>query len=971
MTPDRWEKVGEIFSSASEMDTVEREAYVLRACGEDLSLLSEVWSLLDAGDNAGQFISKPIVGRFVPDFADHIKAFTPGDSVGHYKIEKAIGSGGMGEVYLATDTNLGRKVALKTLPPSFASDPSFLRRFRNEAQAAANINHPNVATVYSVEDIDGLKFITMEYVEGRTLDRLTPEGGLEIKTFLAWLEPIAHALHAAHKRGIIHRDIKPGNIMISADGTPKILDFGLAQFERSLAGIGSIANHITAPGQIIGTPSYMSPEQAEGSGVDIRSDIFSFGTVMYEALTGKRPFRGSSQGLIVKAVIHADPDPLAGQRSDVPSALTKMVERCLEKSPGKRFQSMREIRSILKEARTASDAGVSMDSFARRFYREATSPSKLWWAATAILVIVLAVGAWYIFSRQETALPFNLESLSLRKLSQSNNVALSVISPDGRSVAYVTYEDDGGRALWLRRVSDVTALKIVPSQQVHYWDIVFSNDHEYVYFITAPRFGTHGTLYRVPSLGGQSPRRITEKVNHLGNLSPDGKRLLLVRYGDPAPDTSVNVTDSKLISTNAEDGSDEQVLLTLQGESILRKIRFSTDGRFIYYIKRELKGIESWSVGRFEVGTGREQEIIRKKERIDAIDVLTEGKGLLVNAVDSNSNRRQLFHLNATSGEMTRITNDLNSYIGVSVDHEGRNIVAVQRTDESRIWVGNANDFRSMAPITREPLAHVVADWTPDGRIVFDVLENDRVSVWIADADGKNALQLTPTDSDNGSPRVSGDGRYIVFTSKRAGFNQIWRMNVDGGNQILLANVPGITQTPQFAADGKTVVFRWYNEGSSPMGQVSVEGGPVSGLDYLPNAFTYYWAMSPDGKYVAYTRGGESSDPMQVIVRPVDSMTPRAVLNIRPTWFFKWTPDSQSIFYQESQQGDGLEKKVFQIDPDLGVPRQMLTTEPDDIVDLSFSRDKTKVAAVRLRVLTDAVLLNTRGNVSTETGAPR
>lgn len=964
MTPDRWDKVGEIFTSASELDTAERDAYVLRACGDDLTLLSEVRSLLDAGKDAGEFISKPIVGNFATEAADHIRALAAGNSLGHYKIEKAIGSGGMGEVYLAIDTNLGRKVALKTLPASFASDPSFLRRFRNEAQAAASINHPNVATVYSVEEFEGIKFITMEYVEGRTLDRLTPEAGLELKTFLSWLEPIAHALHAAHKRGVIHRDIKPGNIMISADGTPKILDFGLAQFERSLAGSGSAGNDITAPGQIIGTPSYMSPEQAEGADVDIRSDIFSFGTVMYEALAGKRPFRGSSQGLIVRAVIHSDPEPITRHRPDAPQALAKMVERCLEKSPGKRFQSMRDIRSILKEARTASDAGISMDSFARRFYREATSPSKLWWAATALVVLILAFGGWYYFSRSGSGVPFSIEDIALRKLSSSNNVALSVISPDGKSVAYVTYEDDGGRALWIRRVSDTTALKIVPSQQVHYWDIAFSNDHEYVYFITAPKFGTHGTLFRVPSLGGQSPRRITEKVNHLGNTSPDGRRLLLVRYGDPAPDTSVNVTDSKLVSTNAEDGSDEKVLRTLEGESIIRKARYSNDGKYIYYIKRELKGIENWSIVRFDVATEREAEIIRKKERIDAIAVLGDQKGLLVNAVDGNSNRRQLFHLNVDSGEMTRITNDLNSYGGVSVDRDGKSIVAVQRTDESRIWVGNSNDFRSMSPISREPLAHIVADWTPDGRIVFDVLENDRVSIWIADADGKNALQLTTTDADNGSPRVSGDGKYVVFTSKRAGFNQIWRMNIDGGNQILLANAPGITQTPKFAADGKTVVFRWYHEGSPPMGQVSVDGGPVTGLDYLPNAFSYYWAQSPDGKELAYTRGGEVSDPMQVVVRNVDAPTPRAILNIRPAWFFKWMPDGKTLFYQESQQGDGLEKKVFQIDPTKGEPKLLFSTDPDDIVDLSFSRDGSRFAAVRLKVMINAVMLSTDGSHS-------
>lgn len=959
MTPEKWEKVSELFHSAAELPADERSAFLDRECGDDKTLRAEVESLLAAGSEAGNFISDPIAGKFIPDFAEHAQTMSPGNTLGHYVIERAIGFGGMGEVYLATDTKLGRCVALKTLPPSFASDPNFLRRFSNEAQAAANLNHPNVATIYSVEDFDGLQFITMEYVDGQTLDHLTPDGGLEINQFLEWFDPIADALAHAHEKGIIHRDIKPGNIMITSEGVPKILDFGLAQIEQSIAG-ATPANDITAPGQIIGTPSYMSPEQAEAADVDQRSDIFSFGTVMYEALTGQRPFRGSSQGLIVRSVIHDSPKPIAKLRPEVPSVLGKMVAKCLQKSPGQRFQSMKEVRSIIRDAKAASDAGVSMDSFARRFYLEATSPSKLVLVIGAIAVILLAAGGWYFFSREGVTQPFSVDTISMRKLSQTNNVALSVISPDGRSVAYVTYEDNDGRSLWLRRVSDVNAIRIVPSQQVHYWDIAFSNDNEYIYYITAPRFGVHGTLYRVPTLGGQ-PRKVVEKVNHLGNLSPDGKRVLFVRYGDPAPDTSVNVTNSTLISANSENGSDEQVVRVLEGESVIRKARFSSDGRSIFYIRRELKEIEYWSIVMLDVQTGSEREILSKKERIEVLAPLDRNGGLLMNAVDGNSNRRQLFHVAVPSGVVTRITNDLNSYIGVSVDREGRNIVSVLRTDESRVWTGNTSDFKTMTPLTREPLANTNVDWTPDGRIVFDVLENDRLSVWIADADGKNALQLTPQDSDNLNPRVSGDGRYIVFTSKRTGFNQIWRMNIDGSDQVLLADAPGITQTAQFAADGKTVVFRWYNEGSPPMGQVSVEGGPVKGLDYLPRAFTYYWAMSPDGKFVAYTMGGDVNNPMRVVVKPVDSEKPRAILDIRPTWLFKWMPDGKSLFYQEAQQGEGLANKVFQIDPEQGQPKLLMTTEPDDIVDLSFSRDNSRFAAVRLKVLTDAVML-TAGN---------
>ena len=957
MTPERWEKVGEIFSSASEMDTAEREAYLREACGGDTTLLSEVRSLLDAGKDAGRFISEPVAGNFVSDFADHIKALAPGNSIGHYQIEKAIGSGGMGEVYLATDTVLGRRVALKTLPPSFASDPSFLKRFRNEAQAAANINHPNVATVYSVEECDGIHFLTMEYIDGKTLDRLTPEGGLSIKTFLQWLEPIAHALAAAHKRGIIHRDIKPGNIMISADGTPKILDFGLAQIERSLAGGASLAKDITAPGQIIGTPSYMSPEQAEGADVDIRSDIFSFGTVMYEALTGKRPFRGASQGLIVKAVIHSDPEPIAKYRPDTPYILAKMVERCLQKSPGKRFQSMREIRSILKEVRVATDAGVSMDSFARRFYREATSPSRLWLVGAAVLVLISAFAGWYFISRPGSSAPYSVERMSIRRLSQTNNVGVASISPDGRSIAYVSYEENGGRALWLRRVSDSNAIQLVSLPQGYFWDSpVFSNNGEYVYYISAERGATHGSLNRIPTLGGQ-PRRVVDRVNHIGNLSKDDSTILFVRYGDPAPNRSVNTSDARVLSASALDGSNEKEHRRAEGETVLRDPRYSADGRSIFYTKRELnEGVEHWSIMMLDLSSGSESTIFRQRERIGELAILHSANGLLMNAIDPVSNRRQLFHVRVPDGRLTRITNDVSSYMNVSVDREGRYIVGAQRNDEGRVWVGDVNDPASMTPMSRDSLGHQVADWTPDGRIVYDVYQNNRLSIWISDPDGKNALQLTPSDSDNSEPRVSGDGRYIVFTSRREGYNRVWRMNIDGSNPRLLANVPGLAQLPRFAADGNTVVFRWFNEGSPALGRVSIEGGKAEGIEGLPRALAYYWAMSPDGRSTAVSVSDDFSGSLKALIRSRDGN--EQILDISPTRVFKWTPDGASLVYQERLKGDNLTSKIYQIDPSRPVPKLVVSTEPDEIYDFSYSRDGKRFAAVRVRILSDAVMLS-------------
>lgn len=919
----------------------------------------EVESLLAAKTRVGNFIQQPIVGEIAPDQHRHPESFKPGEIISHYRIEEAIGFGGMGEVYRATDTRLNRQVAFKILPLHFVRDRGFLRRFRNEAMAAATLNHPNVATIYSVEDFEDRPFITMELVEGQTLRELIPADGVPLDRFLDWFVPVADALAHAHDHGITHRDIKPGNIMISASGSPKVLDFGLAQMDAVATSQASTLHDITAPGQVIGTPSYMSPEQAEGRDVDCRTDIFSLGIVMYEALCGERPFVGDNYGDVVRQIITRDPKPVTASRQEIPHALALMIDKCLAKSPASRFASMHEVRAILEAVRLRSYEPASMDSFVRRFYAEARGSSWRWLAAAAVLVVVLSLGSWYYFSAGPRAPAISMQGLTMRRLSQSNDVALASISPDGRSVAYVTYEENDGRSLWLRRVNDANAIRIVPSQQVHYWDIGFSSDSEHVYFITAPRFGVYGTLYRVSSLGGQ-PRKIVDKANHLGSVSPDGKRILFVRYGDPAPATTVNVTDSRLISANAEDGSDEQVLKVLTGESIVRKARYSADGRTVFYIKREFDGAEYWSIVAFDPVSGSERSIVRMIERIDAFAPLSEADGLLMNAVDGSSNRRQLFHVPSDGSSVTRLTNDLNNYIGVSVDREGQNIVAVQRTEQSRVWTGNAADLRSMTMLTREPLGHQVVDWTPDGRIVFDALENDRLSIWIADADGRNAQQLTPQDSDNSGPQVSGDGRYVVFTSKRSGHNEVWRMNIDGSEPVHLAKVAGIAQTPQFAADGQTVVFRWYNEGSPPMGQVSVEGGPVTGLDYLPYAFSYYWAMSPDGRRLAYTSGGDRNERLRVVVRDVEGSAEGKVLDIRPAWFFKWMPDGKSLIYQEGQQGENLATKVFQIDPNGGEPKLLLSTEPDHILDLTFSRDATRFAVVRLKVMTDAVILTRR-----------
>ncbi len=958
MTPEQWEKVSEIYHSAVELEAERRKAYLDDVCGADINLRSEVESLLQADNDAGDFIAEPIVGDRHERKALVGDDPKPGDLFGHYRIEKSIGSGGMGEVYLATDTRLGRQVALKTLPSEIADDPDHLRRFRKEALAAANINHPNAATIYSVEENLYRPFITMEYIEGQTLDQAIPIDGLPIETFVDWFAQLADALSLAHEKGVIHRDVKPGNIMIIGGKTPKILDFGLAQIEHFTVEQSDPDIHITKPGQIIGTPSYMSPEQAEGKAIDHRSDIFSFGVVMYEAITGQRPFTGDSHAEIISNLLRTEPAPLDRIRSDVPEPCLSIISRCIRKAKAERIQSMREVADSLFAIRSLVRSGRSFESFQKRLFREAQTPSAAWLPLALIVVALSAFVAWYIFSGQNPE-SINIGDLYFRRLSQSNNVAFAAISPDGKSVAYVTYEENGNRGLWLRRVNEASSIQIVPPQQLYYWDSpMFSYDGDHIYYITANRTATHGTLYRVSTLGGP-PKKIVDRVNHLGNLSPDGQRIAFVRYGAPDPNKSANTTDARLISASSVDGSQELEHVVVEGESIIREPRFSADGLSLYFVKRELEaGVEYWSISLFTIANKTEKIVLRQKERIGEIAEVQPTKDLLVTAVDAVSNRRQLFQVAVPTGKTTRITNDLNNYIGVSIDREGRQIVSAQRTVESRVWVGTSADTDSMVPITREPLAHQVVDWTPDGRIVYDVYENNRLSIWISDSDGKNASQLTPSDSDNSEPRVSEDGRYIAFTSRRAGFNQIWRMNIDGSNPVLLADVPGITQTPRFAFGRKTVVFRWFNEDSAPLAEVPIEGGQVAGLDHLPQSLSYNWALSPDGRTVAYTIGDESGSGVKVALRATDTNATEDFLEIWPSKIFKWMPDGTSIFYQERQRGENLTAKVFSVSRDKPEPKLIMNTEPDEILDLSFSRDGERFAVVRQKTMTDAVLLS-------------
>jgi serine/threonine protein kinase len=401
MNPDRWRKVEKIFNQALEVDQSCRAAVIEESCAGDETLRFEVESLLAQHENAESFIETPAF--YASDAVASQSPANPGLAsdlghavIGHYRILGKIGGGGQGVVYEAEDLKLGRHVALKFLPEQLAQDPQSARRFRREARAASALNHPNICTVHEVDEVEGRTFIAMEFVPGKTLDKVIPPSGLNPAVALGYAIQVADALSAAHAAAIVHRDVKPSNLMVNESGRVKVLDFGLAKLEDQVPdGTESATTIVTNTGMIIGTLAYMSPEQAEGKAIDVRSDVFSFGSVLYEMLSGRRAFVGQSRAGLLSAVMRDEPTPLVGLKHKVPPELRRIVARCLQKAPEARYPSAVELSQDLKKSRDVLFPESATTLNPARLARHMRQPRAL--VPALIILILIAIGvAWLV-----------------------------------------------------------------------------------------------------------------------------------------------------------------------------------------------------------------------------------------------------------------------------------------------------------------------------------------------------------------------------------------------------------------------------------------------------------------------------------------------------------------------------------------------------------------------------------------------
>jgi len=559
MSPERWRQIDEVFQAALERAPDERAAFISEACGEDDSLRREVEALLVADVEAGSLIKSPAYAVAAPLIIGSNSQSLKGQTVGSYQIISLLGKGGMGEVYLACDTRLVREVAIKVLPREYSTDAERLRRFEQEARATSATNHPNILTVYDIGTHNGAPYIVEELLNGKDLRAVLKRDAIPLLRVLDYAQQIAAGLAAAHAKGIVHRDLKPENLFVTNDGFVKILDFGLAKLKppESIHDSEALTQRkATAPGMVMGTASYMSPEQARGHEVDARSDIFSLGVVLYEMIAGQPPFTGDNALDVIGAILNQEPAPLRHHSPDIPSELQHAVSKTLRKDRERRYQHIKDLLIDLKELKeelefetrlksavlpdaprastTAQSALVGDDVTLAPDVKPTTArensstkitsgeikPRRQKVALALLMFTVVTIGAAFGLyrlidhyrSRTRDSEPF--QQMQMTKLTANGTVfPLAItISPDGKYVAYVI-ESEQRQSLWLRQVATNSNVQIVLPGTVRYSELTFSPDGNFLYYVNG------GALYQIPALGGSERKLVAGILPRIGSLT--------------------------------------------------------------------------------------------------------------------------------------------------------------------------------------------------------------------------------------------------------------------------------------------------------------------------------------------------------------------------------------------------------------------------------------------------------------------
>ena len=824
----------------------------------------------------------------------------PGDHLGPYEIQAAIGAGAMGEVYRARDPRLGRDVAIKVLPGAFTTDPDRLRRFEQEARAAAALNHPNILAVYDLGAHEGVPYVVSELLEGQTLREQLAAGPLSVRKAVEYGVQIAHGLEAAHEKGIVHRDLKPENLLVMANGRVKILDFGLAKLTDGPVGApgattdaGSDATHtsITMPGMVLGTVGYMSPEQIRGLPTDHRSDIFAFGAILYEMLSGRRAFRGDTTADTMMAILKEPHAPLPAERN-LPAALERIVDRCLEKAAAARFQSAGDLAFALEGLSSHSDAAAIVDAA-----RPGLAWKRLPWVLAALFAAasVALAAAYYSRTAPADAAPtYRSSILPPEHVTFSTAVPAGglALSPDGRHLVFTAAGQDGRQMLWVRSLDGLSAQPLAGTEFGGY--PFWSPDSRSIAFFASgklkkidvaggspvtlcdtPRssgLAAGGTwnrdgvilfalataqIYRVSALGG-TPAPATVLDEEAGETQhwapfflPDGKHFLYFAAGSKTggPD------DPNGVYVGTLDSSDRKLLF--HGGSNAKY----AEGYLIFPRERVLVA-QPFDTGRLEL----------HGDAVPVADQISVG-GL--------SGRTGAFSVSET---------------GVLAYQSGFQEVHSQLT-----WLDRNNKQTTSIGV---PAAYGDIELSPDReQAAVSVLDPEKRTrdIWMFDVARAVRTRFTLDPTDEQTTIWSPDGTHVVFNSRPKGYFDLYEQDVNGasGPDVLLSDAKN--KTPwSWSPDGKSIL---YSTGGFAIGNYDLWVLPMSGdpaarkpSPFLQTPFNEFNArFSPDGRWVAYVSDETGSNEVYVTHFPGPSG--KWPISAGGGNFPRWRADGRELFY--------------------------------------------------------------------------